>query len=131
MTRFRLPTTALLVSVLVVACGGSDPSTDGGVEGPSPVSGDVAWADQCTTEAPVDLPTDFYICVDSGFRPESSGFSFENWAGPVAEDAVTVSTAVAMFGEEATCARLEGDVCVPYPAVDQWIEEMNLPLAAS
>ena len=68
------------------------------------------------------------MCADSGLRPEGGGFSFANWGGPVAEDAVTVSTAIAIFGEEGTCARMEAGACVPFPAVQHWIDETNLSI---
>ena len=65
------------------------------------------------------------VCADTGLRPASGGFSFENWAGPVAEDAVTVTTAISIFGEKAVCARSADGSCTPYPAVNHWIAASN------
>jgi len=86
---------------------------------------DFDWDAECAEGAGDDLPAEGGVCADSGLRPETGGFSFENWGGPVEADAVTVEHAVAMFGVEATCARDDADGCVPYPAVTQWIESMN------
>ncbi|MFM7093220.1 MAG: hypothetical protein ACKOYL_01485, partial [Actinomycetota bacterium] len=55
-------------------------------------------------------------------------FSFENWGGPVAEDAVTVTTAIAIFGEAAVCAQTSAAGCVPFPAVQHWIDGTNLQI---
>lgn len=118
----------VLAAVLVLAaCGGS--SDGGSAEETSAREADgFEWSAECTATATDGLPTTSKVCVDSGLRPDSGGFSFANWGGPVAEDAVTVTTAVAIFGEEATCARMEGATCVPFPAVQQWIDQTNLSL---
>jgi hypothetical protein len=107
-----------LIAALAACGGGSGGGSAGGFE----------WSDECTTAAAEGLPTTSNVCVDSGLRPVDGGFSFENWGGPVAEDAVTVTTAVAVFGQEGTCARMEGDACIPFPAVQQWIDQTNLSI---
>lgn len=112
---------ALMVFVAVAAlaaCGGGSGESGSGFD----------WAKECAKAAESGLPTSSQICADSGLRPGDDGFSFENWGGPVAEDAVTVTTAVAVFGQEGTCARLEGDACIPFPAVQQWIDQTNLSI---
>jgi hypothetical protein len=104
---------------MLAACGGgSSGDTSSGFE----------WSNECTTAAAEGLPTASKVCADSGLRPVDGGFSFENWGGPVAEDAVTVTTAVAVFGQDGTCARMDGDACVPFPAVQQWIAQTNLSI---
>ncbi len=110
-----------LVTVLV-SCGGSENATEEDTS--ASTDGTFSWEDECTTEAG-DLPTEGLICADSGMRPTTDGFSFENWGGPVAEDAVTLNTAATLYGLEAVCADAQADSCTPLPGAQQWVEEMN------
>ena len=110
-----------LITVLV-SCGGSENTTEEGTS--DPTDGTFSWEAECTTEAG-DLPTEGLICADSGMRPTTDGFSFENWGGPVAEDAVTLNTAAALYGAESVCAEAQVDACTPLPGAQQWVEEMN------
>lgn len=82
------------------------------------------WESECVTPTE-DLPTEGLVCADSGMRPVTDGFSFENWGGPVAEDAVTLNTAAELFGVDAVCAEVVDDSCTPLPAAQQWIDSMN------
>ena len=112
MPRFIRRIVALGAIVAFVAgCGGG---SDGGSAGKCTASTVAAGLDAQGT-----------VCADTGLRPSSGGFSFENWAGPVAEDAVTATTAVAIFGKEAVCAESTGDSCTPFPAVKHWIDVSN------
>jgi hypothetical protein len=113
---------SLSVIALLVSCGGSEETTT--EETSTSTDGSFSWADECTTEAG-DLPTEGLICADSGMRPTTDGFSFENWGGPVEADAVTLNTAATLYGIESVCATVEGDNCTPLPGAQQWIEEMN------
>ncbi|MEY2627233.1 MAG: hypothetical protein RJB08_992, partial [Actinomycetota bacterium] len=113
MFRFTRKFIALGVVVAFVAgCGGgssSKSSTDACVKGETAAGLDVQGA----------------LCADTGMRPGSGGFSFENWAGPVAEDAVTATTAIAIFGKEAVCAQSTETSCTPFPAAKHWIDTSN------
>jgi len=111
---------ALVAFVLfVAACGGGG---DGG-------GGDAtAGADECAGVPAAELAASGGLCSDTGLRPVDGGFSFENWGGPVAEDAVTVTTATAIFGEAAVCAQTSAAGCVPFPAVQHWIDSTNLQI---
>ena len=63
--------------------------------------------------------------ADSGFRPKTNGFSFENWSGdqyPYAN--LTPNDLVILFGDR-VCARWDGDKCVPTPGATLWIEKQN------
>jgi len=129
MKKTRLVVSAVLVLSLV-GCGGGA-SSDEIVEMPSKGSVDgsddgkgFTWEAECVTPT-ADLPTEGLICADSGMRPVTDGFSFENWGGPVAEDAVTLNTAAELFGVEAVCAEIQDDTCTPLPAAQQWVEMMN------
>jgi len=130
----RLIVSATLL-VALVGCGSSSTTTEDSVEtveetlAPAektepPTEEVFDWATECTTPAD-DLPTEGLVCADSGLRPITDGFSFENWGGPVAEDAVTLNTAAELFGVEAVCAEVQDDICTPLPAAVQWIESMN------
>ena len=116
----RIVASLSLITVLV-SCGGSEKSAE---EASAPTDGSFSWEAECTTEAG-DLPTEGLICADSGMRPTTDGFSFENWGGPVAEDAVTLNTAAALYGTESVCAEAQADACTPLPGAQQWVEEMN------
>ena len=99
------------VVAFIAGCGGG---SDGGS------------ASKCTASTvATGLDAQGAVCADTGLRPASGGFSFENWAGPVAEDAVTVTTAISIFGKEAVCARSAAGLCTPYPAVEHWIKASN------
>jgi hypothetical protein len=111
---------ALVPFVLFVsACGGG---SEGG-------SGDAtAETEDCAGIPAAELAASGGLCSDTGLRPVDGGFSFANWGGPVAEDAVTVTTAIAIFGEAAVCARTSAAGCVPFPAVQHWIDGTNLQI---
>ena len=133
MKKLRLAVSAVLVLTLA-GCGGeatsdeivempSKGSDNGSVDGSDDGDG-FTWEAECVTPT-ADLPTEGLICADSGMRPVTDGFSFENWGGPVAEDAVTLNTAAELFGVEAVCAEIQDDTCTPLPAAQQWVEMMN------
>ena len=111
-----------LITVLV-SCGSSEETTTT-EETSAPTDSTFSWENECTTEAG-DLPTEGLICADSGMRPTTDGFSFENWGGPVAEDAVDLNTAAALYGVESVCAEVQDNACTPLPGAQQWVEEMN------
>lgn len=65
------------------------------------------------------------VLVDSGFRPNPHGFSFENWGGDEYPNSnLNVDDAVNLFGDR-VCARWHGDHCVPTPATRLWLEQAN------
>ena len=70
-----------------------------------------------------------YTCADSGFRPDPHGFSFANWGGVAAGDAVTTETLVALFGARNVCVDGDHGPCTPRPAAIQWAAQMNQLLA--
>ena len=119
----RIVASLSLITVLV-SCGGSETTSEDTDGTSAPTDGTFSWEAECTTEAG-DLPTEGLICADSGMRPTTDGFSFENWGGPVAEDAVTLNTAAALYGAESVCADAQVDACTPLPGAQQWVEEMN------
>ena len=115
---------SLSVITVLVSCGGSETASEDTGATSAPTGGSFSWETECTTPAG-DLPTEGLICADTGMRPVTDGFSFENWGGPVAEDAVTLNTAAALYGVESVCAEVQEDACTPLPGAQQWVEEMN------
>lgn len=111
----------LVVATLITACGG-------GGGGGAKDSDDGATTEDCAGVPAAELAASGGLCSDTGLRPVDGGFSFENWGGPVKEDAVTVTTAIAIFGEAAVCAQTTAAGCVPYPAVQHWIDGSNLQI---
>lgn len=101
-----------VVVSFVAGCGGSSsgPGASGACTGSTVAAG---------------IDTTGAVCADTGLRPASGGFSFENWAGPVAQDAVTSTTAIAIFGKDAVCAQSTDTSCTPFPAVSHWIDASN------
>ena len=73
-------------------------------------------------------PTPF-TCADTGFRPDPHGFSFANWGGVAAGDAITTKTLVALFGADNVCVDADQSRCTPRPAAIQWAAQMNELLA--
>jgi len=115
----RRSATLVAFVLFVAACGGG--GDGGGGEA-------AAEADDCAGVPAAELAASGGLCSDTGLRPVDGGFSFENWGGPVAEDAVTVTTAIAIFGEAAVCAPSSAAGCVPFPAVQHWIDGTNLQI---
>jgi hypothetical protein len=115
----------LAITVLITACGGGAGS-DTGDSG-----GDVeeTTTTECAEVPSAELAVSGALCSDTGLRPVDGGFSFENWGGPVKEDAVTVTTAIAIFGEDAVCAQKTDAGCIPFPAVQHWIDGSNSQIA--
>lgn len=62
--------------------------------------------------------------VNSGFEPDTHGFSFANY--PSGEEVPVVDTSIArrLFGDE-VCQSLVDDECVLSPAAEAWIREVN------
>ena len=99
----------LVFALLAVACGPSDDPS-----GTEPTAQSEAQAEGAGE-----------VVADSGFRPQPHGFSFQNWGGTEHPHAqLTADDAAYLFGDQ-VCARRQGDSCVPTPAANMWIAEMN------
>lgn len=119
----RIVASLSLVTVLI-GCGDSETESES-TSGSSDST--FSWETECTTEAG-DLPTEGLICADTGMRPTTDGFSFENWGGPVEGDAVTLNTAATLYGVDSVCAEVQDNACTPLPGAEQWVEEQNASL---
>lgn len=58
------------------------------------------------------------------FVPTQDGYKFRNYSGRYPEGNMTIEDAHEMFGD-AVCTRIEGDTCIPYPQVINWVDSMN------
>lgn len=104
-------------------------SACGGGGGGSKASGfDVKATCIGSPRSELGLDAKWRLCSDSGFLPREDSFSFENYGGPVSTDAVTVATAIALFGEQAVCSSGSGPNCRANPSALQWIETSNAQL---
>lgn len=112
--RKRCTSALLVVGALLASCGGGGGTGDTSIE-----------ADACAGDPATELAAKGALCVDSGLRPATGGFSFANWAGLAADDSVTTTTAIAIFGKEAVCAQSTDTTCTPFPAVQHWIDGAN------
>lgn len=126
-TAAVLPSVVLLF--LLSACGAATPASVPGSLSTNPEfaasAGDEGGpADgyplpDCTGQDPSD-------CSYAGFDPDVDGFSFENWGGIGQLGATEL---IALFGEQAVCAKVEKNGCVLYPAARQWAAQVNESMA--
>jgi hypothetical protein len=63
------------------------------------------------------------LSVDLGFRPDTNGFSFENYGNENGIQNLTPVSMQQMFGRE-VCAT-QGDSCILTPPAERWMEETN------
>ncbi|MBI3764555.1 MAG: hypothetical protein HY260_22165 [Chloroflexi bacterium] len=143
-TTYLTVSVVLALSMLLAACGG-----DASVATNVPAATDVPVATDVPATEPVDsgnvVPTEVPTVtppldpatigdVDTGFRPETDGFSIENYGGEVYTPTgemfqVTNMTSVEMrrmFGDVVCAAQPESDgTCVLTPPASQWMEQNN------
>lgn len=101
-----------VIAAFVAGCGGGSGGSD--------------TKESCTASTvAAGLATQGAVCIDSGLRPATGGFSFANWAGLAADDSITSTTAIAIFGKPAVCAQSTDTSCTPFPAVQHWIDAAN------
>ncbi len=63
------------------------------------------------------------LVADLGFRPETDGFSFQNYGNEGGIQNLTSVDMQRMFGKQ-VCAT-SGDTCILTPPAEQWMEETN------
>jgi hypothetical protein len=68
------------------------------------------------------------IVADSGFRPETDGFSFENYGNDVEPDNLEPANVQTLFGD-IVCLRGSEDDCQLTPAAKTWMENQNAAMA--
>lgn len=116
MPRALLAMGASLIVLTACSATGASPS-------PSPT--------ECSGASPAEFTagTSGELCADTGFMPQSDGFSFANWGGTPTNDAIDSGTLIAMFGREPVCADSEDTSCTVRPAAQAWMNQMNEALA--
>jgi hypothetical protein len=62
--------------------------------------------------------------ADSGFRPETHGFSFENYGNDSVSSNLTPFEMQRLFGDQ-VCASMAGGDCILTPPAKQWMTEIN------
>lgn len=60
----------------------------------------------------------------AAFKPDTSGFKFQNYGNPPGVTNLTSTEVRRMFGDQ-VCGSLEGDKCVLTPAAERWMEGSN------
>jgi hypothetical protein len=94
-------------------------------------SSDATPAQAEATPAKNDTPgaaADGQMVADIGFRPETNGFSFENYGANKAATNLTPVEMRRMFGDQ-VCASLQGDTCILIPPAQQWMEQNNASMS--
>ena len=116
MPRALLAMGASLVVLTACSATGASPS-------PSPT--------ECSGASPAQFTagTSGELCADTGFMPQSDGFSFANWGGTPTNDAIDSGTLIAMFGRDPVCANSDEATCTIRPAAQAWMNQMNEALA--
>ena len=66
--------------------------------------------------------------ADSGFRPESNGFNFENYGDNIQVQNLTSVEMQRLFGDQ-VCASQAGGECVLTPPAKQWMTEINTAMS--
>ncbi len=74
--------------------------------------------------APSDSTVPEGTSADTGFRPDSHGFSFENYGDNIQVSNLTPVEMQRLFGDQ-VCASMAGGECVLTPPAKQWMEQIN------
>lgn len=136
---------ALLAMILAACEAGAEPTEQEAVTTEPPAATqapDDTPTDQPTEQAPVRGDAGIFeytgepigdldgepLIADTGFRPQVQGFSFPNYGDELPAGNLTIAEVRSMFGE-GVCAQIKGDTCVPTPAAQMWIDEMNAAMA--
>lgn len=80
------------------------------------------------SEAALPESVEGELVTDLGFRPETDGFSFENYGNESGTKNLTAAEVQRLFGDDA-CSRFKNGACVLTPAGKQWMEEINAYMA--
>jgi hypothetical protein len=111
----------VVAGVLVAGCGGDSNETT-----PTAANAGARLAASSAAQPGAAQPysPNGRIVADSGFRPDTDGFSFENY-GPGTQD-LTVAEMVDLFGSgRGVCASGQGPSCVLTPPAEAWMAMQN------
>jgi hypothetical protein len=79
--------------------------------------------DDTETGAGTSVETSGAYASDLGFRPETNGFSFENYGGE-GETNLTPNDMQRLFGEQ-VCTTIQDGQCLLTPPGEQWLQQIN------
>ena len=110
---------------MVKATNGQHSSSIKLVQIPSPtpaIAAPTIAAPIITEPAPTEVPA--ISSFDTGFEVPVNGFAFQNYDSRFPEGDLTIDQVRTLFGDE-VCAQIKGDKCLPNPAAQFWIDQMN------
>lgn len=114
-------------SLLLTACGGEDISPTTVAPSVPQVESDLPGLESDASESPTGGPDEsgnVPANADLGFRPETNGFSFENYGSDQPVTNLTPVEMRRMFGDQ-VCASPQADACILIPPAEQWMEQNN------
>lgn len=149
--RLILVSLLLVFSILLVSCGGSEETPSDEPQATEQVSGDEETVEaptdgeEPTGEEPTDgeptpegeatqaEPSNTEGTVDTGFRPEVNGFSYQNYGDvgvtPSGETFAVVNLTpvemIRLFGEGVCAGPVSDNTCSLTPPAEQWMEQNN------
>jgi hypothetical protein len=133
--RFRGAPMVLVAGLAVAACGGSGNRSNsynayngkGAAKGATALLG--GGAPQNSSAGSVDnyQPTGQLI-ADNGFRPDTDGFSFQNYGNDVQPQNMTPADVQDLFGDQ-VCASGTGSSCQLSPPAQVWMDNQNAAMA--
>ena len=86
--------------------------------------------DEVTAEPIVIDESQEVVTASLDYKPESDGFSFENFGGGEAPAALTVNMVRRLYGAHQVCSEVVDNKCTPFPVVLQLISQANRSMAA-
>ncbi len=86
--------------------------------------------DEVTAEPIVIDESQEVVTASLDYKPESDGFSFENFGGGEAPAALTVNMVRRLYGDHQVCSEVVDNKCTPFPVVLQLISQANRSMAA-
>jgi hypothetical protein len=122
-----------LLAVFAAACGSdvdettSEEDTTYSEENTAPEPDVTVAAEDSEQEPPADAnQADSAVGAeaDSGFRPETDGFSFENYGDESGAINLTAAEMQRMFGD-AVCANTANGECTLTPPAQEWMDQVN------
>lgn len=90
----------------------------------SPILTEVA-----SVNSPTSVALDEEISTLQIFNPEKDGFGFKNFSGGENNSSIKTQDLIDFFGESGICAQGSGNECIPYPGVNDFLNQLNLVLS--
>ncbi|MFI9508126.1 hypothetical protein [Nocardia sp. NPDC052566] len=120
--RLRAAAAVTLLALALTGCGSSD-SAQPTTAGKGSSKGSAAGGSE-----PDYTPTG-KLLADSGFRPATNGFGFQNYGNDENPANLTADTMRTLFGDS-VCANTADGHCALIPQAEAWMEEQNKGMGA-